>query len=90
MTPERNTDPFLINAGVLHGDSLGPFLFIICLDYVLRNTMSPTDCLTLKYPRISIHPEDVLLELANADKIVFMENTLQEAEKLLHRVERET
>ena len=31
-----DTDYFDIVAGVLQGDTLAPYLFIICLDYVLR------------------------------------------------------
>ena len=34
--PDRDTDYFDIVAGVLQGDTLAPYLFIICLDYVLR------------------------------------------------------
>ena len=30
------TDYFDIVAGVMQGDTLAPYLFIICLDYVLR------------------------------------------------------
>ena len=33
---DRDTDYFLIVAGMLLGDTLAPLLFIICLDYVLR------------------------------------------------------
>ena len=33
---DRDTDYFDIVAGVLLGDTLAPYLFIICLDYVLR------------------------------------------------------
>ena len=35
-SPDGNTDFFDIVAGVLQGDTLAPYLFIICLDYVLR------------------------------------------------------
>ena len=35
-SPDGNTDYFDIVAGVLQGDTLTPYLFIICLDYVLR------------------------------------------------------
>ena len=35
-SPDGNTDYFDIVAGVLQGDTLAPYLFIICLDYVLR------------------------------------------------------
>ena len=34
-SPDGDTDYFDIVAGVLQGDTLAPYLFIICLDYVL-------------------------------------------------------
>ena len=36
LSPGRDTDYFKIVAGVLQGDTLAPYLFIICLDYMLR------------------------------------------------------
>ena len=38
-TPTGNKDFFDIVAGVLQGDTLAPYLFIICLDYVLRTSI---------------------------------------------------
>ena len=38
-SPDGDTDYFDIIAGVLHGDTLAPYLFIICLDYVLRTSI---------------------------------------------------
>ena len=38
-SPEGNTDYFDIVAGVLQGDILVPYLFITCLDYVLRKSI---------------------------------------------------
>ena len=35
-SPDRDTDYFDIVAGVLQGDTLAPYLFIICLNCVLR------------------------------------------------------
>ena len=35
-SPDGDTDYFDIVAGVLQEDTLAPYLFIICLDYVLR------------------------------------------------------
>ena len=35
-SPDADTDYFNIVAGVLQGDTLVPYLFIICLDYMLR------------------------------------------------------
>ncbi len=34
-SPDRDTEYFDIVAGVQQGDTLAPYLFIICLDYVL-------------------------------------------------------
>ena len=38
-SPDGDTDYFNIVAGVLQGDILAPYLFIICLDYVLRTSI---------------------------------------------------
>jgi hypothetical protein len=38
-SPDGDTDFFDITTGVLQGDTLAPFLFIICLDYVLRKAL---------------------------------------------------
>ena len=35
-SPDRDTDFFDIVAGLLQGHTLAPYLFIICLDYVLQ------------------------------------------------------
>ena len=39
-SPDEDKDYFDIVAGVLHGDTLAPYLFIISLDYVLRTVSS--------------------------------------------------
>ena len=36
---DGDTDYFDIVAGVLQGDTLAPYLFIICLDYTLRTSI---------------------------------------------------
>ena len=38
-SPDGDPDYFDIVTGVLQGDSLAPYLFIICLDYVLRTSI---------------------------------------------------
>ena len=38
-SPDGDIDYFDIVAGVLQGDTLAPYLFIICLDYMLRTSI---------------------------------------------------
>ena len=38
-SPDGDTEYFDIVAGVLQGDMLAPYLFIICLDYVIRTSI---------------------------------------------------
>ena len=38
-SPDGDTEYFDIVAGVLQGDTLAPYLFIICLDYVFRTSI---------------------------------------------------
>ena len=38
-SPDGDTEYFDIVAGVLQGDTLAAYLFIICLDYVLRTSI---------------------------------------------------
>ena len=38
-SPDGDTDYFDIVAGVLQGDTLAPYLFIFCLDYMLRTSI---------------------------------------------------
>ena len=39
-TLDRDTDFFDTVAGVLQGDTFAPYLFIICLDYILQMSIS--------------------------------------------------
>ena len=39
-SPDGDTDIFDIFAGVLQEDKLTPYLFIICLDYILRKSIN--------------------------------------------------
>ena len=86
-TPEGQTDPFVIGTGVLQGDPLAPFLFIIVVDYVLRSSITNEHGLTLKRRRSRRHPPERLADLDYADDIALLENHIQTAQSLLCAVE---
>ena len=39
LSPEGETEPFLVTSGVLQGNTLAPFLFITVLDYAIWKVM---------------------------------------------------
>ena len=88
ITPEGETEQFPIDTGVLQGDPLAPFLFIICLDYALRSAITDSDGLTLKRRRSSRHPAVVLPDLNYADDIALLENSIKSAQDLLIHVKK--
>ena len=88
ITPEGETEQFSIDTGVLQGDPLAPFIFIICLDYALHSAITDSDGLTLKRRRSSRHPAVVLPDLDYANDIALLENSIKSAQDLLIRVEK--
>ena len=88
-TPDGDSDSFDIVTGVMQGDPLAPFLFIICLDYAMRSAILDTDGIVLKRRRSRRHPPQRLCDLDFADDIALIEETIKKAEELLHRVERD-
>ena len=70
-SPDGDTDYFDIVAGVLQGDSLAPYLFIICLDYVLRTSIykMKDSGFKLTEERRRIHPAQTIAEADYADDI---------------------
>ena len=89
-SPDGDTEYFDIVAGVLQGDTLALYLFIICLDYMLRtlidkireNGFELTKKKSRKYPAKRITDADY------TDDIALLANTPNQAETLLHSLER--
>ena len=88
ITPEGETEQFPIDTGVLQGDPLAPFLFIVCLDYALCPAITGSDGLTLKHCHSSHHPAIVLPDLHYADDIALLANSIKSAQDLLICVEK--
>ena len=81
---------FDIVAGVLQGDTLAPYLFIICLDYVLRTSIDKIreNGFELTKKRSIRYPAKTITDADYADDIAILANTPDQAETLLHSLER--
>ena len=86
---DGDTDFFDI-AGVLQGDTLTPYLFIICLDYIFRTSIDlmKVNGFTLKKTRSRWYPAETITDADYADDIALLANTPTQAEFLLHSLER--
>ena len=89
-SPDGDTEYFDIVAGVLQGDTLAPYLFIIRLDYVLRTSIDKIREngfeLTKKSSRR--YPAKTITDANSADDIAILANTPDQAEILQHSLER--
>ena len=83
---DRDTDYFDIVAGVLQGDTLALYLFIICLDYVLRTSIDEMkdNSFMLTKERSRRYPAQTITD---ADYTAFDKYT-RPGETLLHSLER--
>ena len=88
--PDGDTDYFYIVAGVLQGDTLASYLFIICPDYVLRTSIDKMkdNGLKLTKERSRRYFAQTITEVDYADDLVLPANTPAQAETLLHDLER--
>ena len=89
-SPDGDTEYFDIVAGVLQGDTLAPYLFIICLDYVLRTSINKIreNGFELTKKRSRRYPAKTITDADYADDIAILANTPNQAKKLLHSLER--
>ena len=71
-----DTDYFGIVAGVLQGDTLAPYLFIICLVYVLRTFIDKIkeNCFKLTKERSKRYPAQTITDVDYTDDIALLAN----------------
>ena len=79
-SPDGDTEYFDILAGVLQGGTLAPYLFIICLDYVLRTSIDKIRADKEKKQKV---PRKTITDADYADDIALLANTPNQAETLL-------
>ncbi len=89
-SPDGGTEYFDIVLRVLQGDTLGPYLFIISLDYVLRTSIDKIrgKGFELTKKRSRMYPAKTITDTDYADDIAILANTPNQVETLLHSLER--
>ena len=89
-SPDGDTDYFDIVAGVLQGDTLAPYPFIICLDYVLRTSINKIkeNGFKLIKKRSRRYPAKTITDADYADDIALLANAPTQAETRLYSLER--
>ena len=89
LSPDGDTDFFKILAGVLQGDPLAPYLFIIALDHAMRMATKDETSVgfTLSEQRSRRHPATTFTDTDFADDLALISNTLEQAQLFLLRVE---
>ena len=86
MVDGNISDPFDVSTGVLQGDVLAPFLFVILVDYLLKKATSELDSGVLTHPRRSSrHLAKLLNDLDFADDIALSESSIPRAQVQLAR-----
>ena len=88
-SPDGDTEYIDIVAGVQQGDTLALYLFIICLDYVLRTSIDNIreNGFVLAKKRNRRYPAKTFTDVDYADDIALLANTPNQAETLLHSLE---
>ena len=77
---------FDLVAGVLQGDTLAPYLFVICLDYVLRTSIDlmKENLFKLAKEKSRRYLAQTITNTDYADDIALLENSSAQAESQLH------
>ena len=85
-SPDGDTEYFDIVAGVLQGDTLAPYLFIICLDYVLKTSIDEIreNGFELSKKRSRRYPAKTITDTDYPDDMAILANTPNQTETLLH------
>ena len=86
---DGDTDYFNIVAGELQRDTLASYLFIICLDYVLRTFIDllKENGFKLAKERSRRYPTQTIMDMDYAADIALLANSPAQAESLLHSLE---
>ena len=88
-SPDGDTAYFEITTGVLKGDTVAQFLFIICLDYILKTSLDNNRDIgfPLTERKSRRYPLEQITDTDYADDIAVTSNTLKYTNTLLMKIE---
>ena len=89
-SPDRDTDCFGIFAGVLQGDTLALYLFMICLGYVFQtliDLIKENSFMLKKKARSRQYHVEITTDTDDAVDLSLLINTPAQVESLLHSLE---
>ena len=88
-SPDGDTEFFNITKGVLQGDTLAPYLFVLCLDYIMKMSADSNIDLgfTLQPSRSRRYPAIKITDADYADDLCIISDYLDNATVLLHQIE---
>ena len=92
ITPDGETEHFEITKGVLQGDTLAPYLFVITLDYAIRLAIKGREeelGFELSKRRSPRHPAIHLFDLSYADDISLISKEVEQAQIMLNSIDKE-
>ena len=90
LSPDGETELFEIRAGVMQGDTLAPYLFVIILDYIMRQAIGEDQNnlgFTIEERKSRRFPAVKITDLDFADDIALLSDEIQQAQELLTRIE---
>ena len=92
LTPDGETDYFDLRAGVLQGDTLAPYIFVIVIDYIMRNTIGEDSeklGFTLAKRKSRRIGPTMVTDLGFADDLALITEGMKASQELLTRLEKE-
>ena len=88
ITADGLTEIFKILAGVMQGDTLAPYLFIIVIDYIMSLvTNNANHGFTMTPSRSRRYPAEKVTDADFADDLALLSNTIDEAQLMLTSLE---
>ena len=90
VTSDGSTTPFEITSGILQGDTLAPYLFIICIDYCMKKAIGNDEIelgFTLEARKSRRHPPKVITDADFVDDLCQFSDNTEAAQKFLLKVE---